>query len=137
LHRLAGERASLTPEQQKRFDAAQSRAKEIIYSLKTRFNQRLLREMKARLDALRWFLDDCGSDRQRCRTEFPFEMRNRQLIEEILKQIGPELAGDLNSVLERVDKRIREFTSPASFIWSPQLEKVYPRSPYWYLYVSP
>jgi hypothetical protein len=137
LHRLNGERSALTPAQQQRLNAAQQKADEIIRSLKTRFNQRLLREMKARLDSLRWFFDDCGGDRQRCRVEYPFEMRNRQRIEEILKQTGKDLPEELRSLLARVDKRIREFAAPSSFIWSASVENVYPRETYWYLYMSP
>ena len=137
LHRLNGERDSLNPAQQQRLDAAQQRASEIIRSLKTRFNQRLLREMKARLDSLRWFFDDCGGDRSRCRVEYPFEMRNRQRIEEILKQVGNDVPEDLRAMLSRTDKRIREFAAPGSFIWSPRVEKVYPRDTYWYLYMLP
>lgn len=137
LHRLNGERDELTPEQGRRLNAAQQSADQIILSLKTRFNQRLQREMKARLDSLRWFFDDCGADRQRCRVEYPFEMRNRQRIEEILKQVGKSLPEDLAALLRRVDKRIQETAAPGGFIWTPRVEKIYPREPYWYLYMSP
>lgn len=136
LHRLHAERDALNAAQQQRLDAAQSQAESTIHSLRTRFNQRLAREMKARLDTLRWFLDDC-TDRQRCRTEFPFEMRNRQRIEEILKQLGDEVPADLRTSLSHVDTRIREVAGPSHFIWIPRVEKVYPRTPYWYLYVLP
>jgi hypothetical protein len=137
LHRLNAQRNQLTADQQQRLDAAQQKADEIIRSLKTRFNQRLIREMKARLDSLRWFFDDCGNDRQRCRIEYPFEMRNRQRIEEILKQLGNEVPDDLRSILTRVDNRIREFAAPAPFVWSARVESVYPRDTYWYLYMLP
>jgi hypothetical protein len=137
LHRLNGERSELTPPQQQRLDAAQAKAEEIIRSLRTRFNQRLLREMKARLDSLRWFFDDCAADRQRCRVEYPFEMRNRQRVEEILKQVGKDIPEDMRGLLARVDKRIREFAAPSAFIWTQRVEKVYPREPYWYLYMHP
>jgi hypothetical protein len=137
LHRLNGERSQLTPAQQQRLDAAQGKADEIIRSYKGRFTQRLLREMKARLDSLRWFFDDCGADRQRCRIEYPFEMRNRQRIEEILKVAGSEVPQDLQLLLSRVDKRIREFAGPSGFIWSAKAEGVYPRDRYWYLYMLP
>jgi len=137
LHRLNGVREELTEAQKQRFDAAQSRANQIIQSLNSRFKQRLLREMKARLDSLRWFFDDCGADRQRCRVEYPFEMRNRQRVEEIVKHVGKDVPEDLRSLLSRIDKRIREFAAPGGFIWSPRVEKVYPRDRYWYLYMTP
>lgn len=137
LHRLEGERDALTPAQQQRLDAAKTKANEIIYSLKTRFNNRLQREMKTRLDSLRWFFDDCSSDRQRCRVEFPFEMRNRQRIEEILKQLGKDVPEELMTALRQIDKRIREVAKPGGFIWSPRVESIYPRETYWYLYMLP
>ncbi len=137
LHRLQGERDLLTPGQQDRLDTAQVAADATIYSLKTRFHQRLQREMKARLDSLRWFLDELDADRQRGRSDFPYEMRNRQRIEEILKRLGSSLPSDLKTMLFQVDKRIRGAGRTGSFIWDPRVEKIYPRETYWYLYIVP
>jgi hypothetical protein len=137
LHRLNSERDALTPAQQQRLDAAQSRADESIRSLKTRFHQRLQREMKARLDSLKWFLDENENDRQRARVEFPFEMRNRQRIEEILKRLGNELPEDLATSLRQVDRRIRDIGRVGGFIWSERAQKIYPQDTYWYLYMLP
>lgn len=137
LHRLQGERSELPPALQQRLDAAQSKANRVIHSLRGRFHERLQREMRARLDSLRWFLDECYEDRQRCRTEFPFEMRNRQRIEEILKEVGSNLPADLREGLQTVDRRIREAAQPGDFTWDPRVRKIYPQERYWYLYMRP
>ncbi len=137
LHRLQGERADLAPALQQRLDAAQSAADAAIRSLRGRFHQRLHREMKARLDSLRWFLDECDEDRQRCRTEFPFEMRNRQRIEEILKEVGKDVPQELSSLLQQVDRRIRGVAQGSDFTWDPRVRKIYPPERYWYLYMRP
>lgn len=137
LHRLQGERSDLAPALQQRLDAAQSQAKTVIHSLRGRFHERLYREVKARLDSLRWFLDECFDDRQRCRTEFPFEMRNRQRIEEILKEVGSSLSPELKEALQAVDKRIRGAAQPGEFTWDPRVQKIYPPERYWYLYMRP
>jgi hypothetical protein len=137
LHRLQGERALLTPGQQQRLDRAQEAADAAIYSLKTRFEQRLQREMKARIDSLRWYLDELDVDRPRGRVDFPFEMRNRQRIEEILKQLGNNVPSDLKTMLFQIDKRIREVAHATDFIWDARVEKTYPRETYWYLYMLP
>lgn len=137
LHRLHGEHDDLSTSEQQRLDVAQRTADETIRSYRTRFNERLLREMKARLDSLRWYFDDCGNDRMRCRVEYPFEMRNRQRIEEILKQVGADVPAELKNVLSRIDARIREFAAPDTFVWTARVEKVYPRDTYWYLYMRP
>lgn len=137
LHRLQARRDELSSALQQRLDAVQRTADTVIHSLRGRFHERLHREMKARLDSLRWFLDECHEDRQRCRTEFPFEMRNRQRIEEILKEVGTNLPGDLKTKLQEVDRRIREVAQGSDFTWDPRLRKVYPPERYWYLYMRP
>lgn len=134
LHRLQGERAELTPDEQTRLDSTVAEAERIIYSLKTRFHERLAREMKARLDSLTWFLDDWDGEPTRGRSEYPFEIRNRQRIEEILKRLGDSLPEGLSGTLAKVDRRIKGHTQTGPFIWDSPLEKVYPPDPYWYLY---
>ncbi len=137
IFRLAAERDRLTPEQQARFDAARSSAEKTIYSLRTRFHQRLQREVKARLDSLNWFLDECAGEPSRCRGEYPFEIRNRQRIDAILAELGTDLAPELKSQINRIDDRIRMMVRPGNFAWDKRLEPVFPRTRFWYLYVSP
>ena len=137
LYRLQSQRGQLSPDLQTRLDSAQTRADEIIYSLKTRFEARLHREMKARLDSLHWFLDECIGEAQRCRANYPYEIRNRQRIEEILKRIEPALNDEERASLKGVDHRIRQFTHGCPFIWDEALAPIFPRSPYWYLYATP
>lgn len=137
LHRLQTDRSLLNATQQTELDAIQKQRAETIYSLRTRFHERLQREIKARLDSLRWFLDDCTQDNQRCRVEFPFEIRNRQRIEEACKELGADFSPDLQTSLQKVDERLRRMTAASSFIWDEKLKTAYPINPYWYLYVRP
>lgn len=137
IFRLNAERDRLTPEQQARFDAARSAAEKTIYSLRTRFHQRLQREIKARLDSLNWFLDECAGEPARCRGEYPFEIRNRQRIDAILAELGNDLPSELKSQINRIDERIRMMVKPGSFAWDARLEGVFPRTRFWYLYVTP
>jgi hypothetical protein len=137
IFRLAAERDRLTPEQQTRFDAARGAAEKTIYSLRTRFHQRLLREIKARLDSLNWFLDECASEPARCRGEYPFEIRNRQRIDAIVTELGSDLPQDVKNQISRLDERIRLIVRPGNFAWDARLEGVFPRTRFWYLYVSP
>jgi hypothetical protein len=137
LYRLQGERATLTAAQRTELEQLQQQVDQTIYSLRTRFHQRLQREIKARLDSLRWFLDDCASDRQRCHVEFPFEMRNRQRIEEALKELDYQLDGELKKQLQRIDERIRLAAVGAPFLWEERLKPLFPAEKYWYLYMRP
>ena len=137
LYRLQGERHLLSAADQVRLDAVQNRVDNTIYSLRTRFLERLQREIKARLDSLKWFLDDCLADRQRARVEFPFEMRNRQRIEEALKMMSYQLPEAQQSFLRQIDARIRQVALPSEFLWDERWKTIFPPQPYWYLYVRP
>jgi hypothetical protein len=137
LHRLDSIHGQLSPELQARVEAADQAARSTTYSLRTRFHDRLKREIKARMDSLKWFLDDCAQDPRRCRAEFPFEIRNRQRIEEALKELGDEIPEELRDGLRRIDQRIRMMTRGSDFIWDERLKPAFPPQPYWYLYVSP
>lgn len=137
LHRLQGQREQLSSQQQMQLDALKQQAETTIYSLRTRFHERLQTEMKSRLNTLKYFLDEAGDDRQRFRANFPSEMRNRQRIEEILKQVGAEIAPELKERLSSIDQRIRVVAGASGFIWDETLKGVYPQMPYWYLYVRP
>ena len=137
LYRLQGERAALSQADQTRLDSVQKRVDATVYSLRTRFHERLQREIKARLDSLKWFLDDCTAKPQRCRIEFPFEMRNRQRIEEALKQLNYQLPEPLQSRLHQIDTRLRQVAMPADFLWDERWQAIFPPQPYWYLYLRP
>lgn len=137
LYRLQGERNRLSAPDQVRLDTVQTSVDNTIYSLRNRFQERLQREIKARLDSLNWFLDDCQADRQRCRVEFPFEMRNRQRIEEALKMMSYQLPEAQQSFLRQIDARIRQVALPGEFLWDERWKAIFPPQPYWYLYVRP
>ena len=138
LYRLQQQRDSLTDAQRNQLDALQASSDAIIKSLRTRFRGLAEREIKTRLNSIVWFLDDCASDQKRCRTEFPFEIRNRQRVEELLKEFDAGgIDEKLATMLKSVDQRIRMSTRASEFVWDEQLQEAFPKSPYWYLYVSP
>ncbi len=105
--------------------------------LHTRMQERMVREIASRLNSLKWFLDDCEESQQRCRIEFPFEMRNRQRIEELLSALDGEVDEALRQRIETVDEKIRQITKSADFLWDERLKPAFPRDPYWYLYLLP
>lgn len=135
LYRLSRERALLTPAEQQELDALQAQSDKIIYSLKSRFQQRLVRELKARTDALKWYLDDAAQTPVEGKANYPYEIRNRQRIEEIIKALGDAVPAENAAALARVDRRLRGMGTGADFVWDPSLREVFPSQPYWYLYV--
>ncbi|HAJ36541.1 MAG TPA: hypothetical protein DCL15_12710 [Chloroflexi bacterium] len=137
LYRLEGERESLPVEQRSRLKDLALQARSTIYSLRTRFHDLLAREVKARIDSLNWFLDDVLGDPKRARTEYPYEIRNRQRIAVMVEELAEDFTPELKAELKRVDERIRLIVQPADFVWDSRLASIFPRERFWYLYVSP
>jgi hypothetical protein len=135
LYRLSRERARLSPAEQQSLDALQAESEKIIYSLKSRFQQRLVRELKARTDALKWYLDDAAQTPVEGKANYPYEIRNRQRIEESIKALGNNVPGENAAALAQVDRRLRGMGRGADFVWDESLAEVFPSQPYWYLYV--
>lgn len=137
LYRLESMREQLAPEERFRAKDLALTARSTIYSLRTRFHDLLKREIKTRLDSLNWFLDDVVGDSKRARVEYPFEIRNRQRIQLMAEELAEDLTPELKQQIARVDDRLRLIAKPAGFLWDNQLEPLFPRERFWYLYVSP
>lgn len=136
LYRLDMERSRLSAQEVSELNALQKEAERVIYSLRTRFNERLGRELKARTDALKWYLDEAAQNPTEGRANYPYEIRNRQRIEELVKRVGAELPADATSAVSAIDRRLRGVSQGDRFVWDPSLEAVFPRQPYWYLYAG-
>lgn len=134
IFRLRAQRDRLSPAQQQQFDQVDADARRIIYSLKTRFHQRLQRELKSRIDSLHWFIDEATEDLTRGRANYAFEIRNRQRIEEILKELGSDVPQPLAVELASIDGSLGALRMGPEFVWDPSLQSVFPQKPYWYLY---
>lgn len=137
LHKLGAQYDELTPDQQRELQELRRQIDEKIRDYRTRFHALLERETKARLNSLKWFLDECQEDRRQCRVQYPFEIRNRQRIAEIWKVLSDNPPEGLKGQIDAIDRRIRSMASPAEFVWDTQVRQVYPKDEYWYLYVLP
>jgi hypothetical protein len=137
LHKLNAQADELSPAQQQEFADLRRRLDESMADFRTRFHALLERETRARLNSLKWFLDECQEDRRQCRIQYPFEIRNRQRMAEIWKILSQNPPQGLRSQIDAIDRRIRSLTAPADFVWDDQVKTVYEREEYWYLYVLP
>lgn len=137
LHKLQAQQAQLAPEQAQALADVQRQLDEVKRDFKTAFHDLLVREVKARLNSLKWYLDECQEDRRQCRIQYPFEIRNRQRIAEIWKEIAGDAPEGLRGQIDAIDRRIRAMATPAPFVWDERVKEVYPQSDYWYLYILP
>lgn len=137
LHRLQHQREQITLGQRLVLDTAQLRTDETIRDLQPAFQTILQREAKARLDEFGQFLDEGEQDRAYFFDEYSIEMRNRQRLEEIIKELGDDLDKEVAQALAELDKQMRTLCRSAAFIWEAELEPIYPADRYWYLYLEP
>lgn len=137
LHKLSAQSNALSSAQEKAFAEVKAQVEETTNRLPSHFQSLLLREAKARLNSLNWYLDDCRENRRQCRVQYPFEIRNRQRIAEIGKALNAANAQALEAQLAAVDDRLRRMSGAGSFVWDGSVENVYPRREYWYLYALP
>ena len=137
LHKLAAQAGLLSPEQTARVAEARGEIDKATERLPSHFQALLLREARARLNSLNWFLDDCSENRRECRVQYPFEIRNRQRIEEIRKAMEEENAGALAAQMAGIDQRLQGMLTSGEFVWDEAVAQAYPREEYWYLYGLP
>ncbi len=137
LHKLAAQSELLSREQAQRVAEARGAIEKATARLPSHYQALLLREARARLNSLNWFLDDCSENRRECRVQYPFEIRNRQRIAEIAKALEAENASALATQAAAVDQRLQAMLTGGEFVWEAAVAHVYPREAYWYLYGLP
>lgn len=137
LHKLDGQSNLLTPAQREELVSIRRRLDATTKAMQSRYQALMEREARARLNSLQWYLDDCEEDPRACRVQYPFEIRNRQRIAELAKALGDKLPSDIQSDTAAIDRRLREMTTSADFVWDKRVVEVYPRQEYWYLYALP
>ena len=137
LHKLSAQPNFLPPAQREALAEVRAKVEEPTSRLQVQYQALLLREARARLNSLRWFLDDCRENRRECRVQYPFEIRNRQRIAEIGKALDAENAATLTAQLTAIDQRLGALTAGSDFVWDASVTRVYPRNEYWYLYALP
>lgn len=137
LHKLTAQSGLLSREQAQRVAEARGAIEKATVRLPSHYQALLLREARARLNGLNWFLDDCSENRRECRVQYPFEIRNRQRIAEIAKALEAENAGALATQVAAVDQRLQGMLTGGEFVWEAAVSHVYPREAYWYLYGLP
>jgi hypothetical protein len=103
------------------------------------YDEKVLREVKSRLDAMNAFFKECADAPKQAPTLYPPEASRRTIAQELVRvlQEQGELDKEVSDKLLGADSRLRQFAKPSAFIWSSLLEPVYPPSEFWWLYAKP
>ena len=103
------------------------------------YEAKLMRELDARQDSWKWYLDECDDSVARCSDAYPSEAEKRTIIHHLIAE-GHSLHLNLESSQERQDRldgRLRGFFRAGDFIWDPILLPAYPSYTFWWLYGRP
>ena len=102
------------------------------------YEEKLKREAKSRLDAMRTFFEEAREAANAARIYGP-EVLRRTIAEECmiaLEALNVDTA-DLRKLARLTDSRLRSFVTANTFFWDDSLKEAYPQQPFWWLYSAP
>lgn len=102
------------------------------------YEEKLKREAKSRLDAIRPFFEEAKDTQQASKIYGP-EVLRRTITEECLTALE-DLNIDtteLRKLARATDHRLRGYVSSAEFFWDAKLQEAYPAQKFWWLYHAP
>lgn len=137
--RLFELRSALKRAQAARLDAALRLHDQAQAEWTLHYEKKLKQEAPARLKLMRAFFADCRESPRDCAPAYSVEALRRTVVQEILLAMDEfdYDASELSAPVRQTDVALRRILRASDFIWSEQLEKVYPRAAFWWLYGSP
>ncbi|RPI26157.1 MAG: hypothetical protein EHM70_19315 [Chloroflexota bacterium] len=127
---------SLTPEQRTAFERLNQRINEARQRWQVAWSQKAAREFHARLNLWRDYIEDYRKDPGGNVDRYDYEVSRRVMLELLQREAEgiPEAELDL---LSGLDSFIRSVLRSGDFIWENEIQDVFPKSRYWYLYGRP
>ncbi len=103
---------------------------------RTKWEEKALRELKARLNLWRNYLQEYRQNPELQADFYLQEVRWRVKTELLKGEVG-EIPSFQIELLESLDLMLKAIFEPGDFIWQAELSSVYPEDPFWYLYGKP
>lgn len=138
-YRLRALEGDLTSGQLQRFSEARETLHNLRYEWLSHYKDKLAQEFTSRLNAIKWFLEDCKNDPQTCDANYPNEAEKRTIIHHLVQEAEAQKAysKEQRTMLSTIDQRLRGLTRGEDFLWDDVLKDIYPRSEFWWLYGRP
>jgi hypothetical protein len=139
MHRLETLRGHLTPTQSKALTRARRELTLQKSQWRVRYQTKLARDLRSRLDAWAWYLDDCRQQGESAIVHYPRQVETRVkadlLLEEAARaKLEVEKSRQRQTAL---DERLRADFIPGDFCWLEPLAAGFPPDRFWYLYGYP
>ncbi|HYO89657.1 MAG TPA: hypothetical protein VER79_13485 [Candidatus Limnocylindrales bacterium] len=139
VRRLRARDGELSLQRRSELDGIEAEIERVHREWTLHFNQKIEREAASRLKAMGQYFEEMREDPRTGANAYLPEALRRTIIAELAQAIetyGID-PGDLPQRISSTDASLRRYTEPALFIWSSSLEPIYPKQPYWWLYVRP
>lgn len=139
LRRLNQLRDSLSPVQQAELDKAMTQHDQVRKEWTVHYEKKLTWEAQSRLKAMEEFFRECRENMKTCANAYSPEASRRTIVQELL--IAMEKYGvNTHQVItqaHQTDAELRRWITAGDFIWSDELQPIYPRDTFWWLYGHP
>lgn len=139
LRRLRAMSINMNDKQRAQLNEIETRHEEVRREWTNAYESKIVQEALSRLNGMKAFFDECGSEPRSCASAYMPEALKRTIVEEIrLAMRDSNMASaELDAKVRSTDMRLRGFVQPSSFVWASALENIYPSDKFWWLYNRP
>lgn len=124
---------SLNPAQRDELDRLSTRLEATRQHWRTAWETKAARELTARLNMWRDFIEEYREDPESNADRYGFEVNRRVLVELLRPQAGA-LDPAVLELITALDRLLEAVFVPSGFAWDTALMQSFPQSPYWFLY---
>lgn len=139
VQRLRAQADQMTNSQRQQLEGIEAEIARIHKTWTKHFNDKVERETRSRVRSLSQYFEDLRDDPRAAANAWLPEALRRTIVyvlDQTMQEYGIE-RGDLPQRISGIDAGLRRHTEKAPFVWSNELQAVYPDTPYWWLYVRP
>jgi len=101
---------------------------------RSRYVRRATHDLRGRLDAWAWFLDDYARRPNEEAPYYPARVHTRLAIELLLEELTGDPTAEFTQRLFALDQRLRADWMDGPFVWHMTLAHAFPRERFWWLY---
>ena len=126
--------APLSTKQLATLDTAMRKFESVRDAHRSRYMSRVLHDLRGRLDAWAWFLDDYAKRPNEEAPYYPARAHTRLAIELLLEELAGNSTTEFTRRLHALDQRLRADWIDGPFVWHIAMAHAFPRERFWWLY---
>ena len=132
---LSVQKAVMDLGQTNKFKDLQHRYQGITGKWKSAIERKAAREMMSRRNLWHAYAEEL-EERGRIPYDYAREVRNRVMFERLTDLLQAEAVDNVENI-RKVDNRFRAVSTPSDFVWEEDLQTIYSKDRFWFLYRSP